>query len=276
MSRIWWLFLLLSTASIWAGPLAQFRTVYGDIEVELFDDKPVTTQNFIRYVQSGAYQNLFFHRWLPGFVIQGGGYVVVNRGTTNEFLGSVPTLFGPITNEFKVGRNVSNTFGTIAMAKTTNGPNTATTEWFFNIGNNSSNLDDQNGGFTVFGKVIRGTNVLNRFNGSPTNGLYIYSGNPPFTDVPIFATGDLLLVDISLLNTQVKLGANQAREITWNSVAGRTNYVEYTFLTNVPPQWVQLAATNGNGSVFKVLDTASSNTNRFYRVRVDYPTSALP
>jgi cyclophilin family peptidyl-prolyl cis-trans isomerase len=277
MRRTWWLFLLLSTASIWAGPLAQFRTVYGDIDVELFDDKPVTTQNFVRYVNYGLYEGTFFHRLVTNFVIQGGGYLALDRSATTNALYFVPT-FGPITNEYNVGRRVSNTFGTIAMAKVGGDPNSATSQFFFNLANNSAILDDQNGGFTVFGKVLKGTNVLNRFNfpSAPTNHILINPNNA----LPRLSSSQnndsLIYVDISLLNTQVKLGANQAREITWNSVAGRTNYVEYTLLSNMPPQWVQLAVTNGNGNPFKVVDTTPSNTNRFYRVRIDYPVNPLP
>ncbi|MDB6034532.1 MAG: peptidyl-prolyl cis-trans isomerase cyclophilin type [Verrucomicrobiales bacterium] len=281
MSRIWWLFLLLSTASIWAGPLAQFRTVYGDIDVELFDDKPVTTQNFVRYVQRGLYQDMFFHRHIPGFVIQGGGFAIRERGTTNAFVDSIPT-FPAITNEFLAGRRISNIFGTIAMAKLGTDPDSATSQFFFNLANNAANLDTQNGGFTVFGKVVRGTNLLYRLNfpSAPTNHITIFNAGSPFDSIPSLSTNllftNLFFVDVSLLNTQVKLGANQTREINWNSVAGRTNYVEYTFLTNMPPQWVQLAATNGNGTPFKVVDAAPSTTNRFYRVRIDYPANPIP
>ena len=281
MSRIFWLFLLLSTATVWSGPIAQFRTVYGDIEVELFEDKPVTTQNFIRYVKSGLYQDTFFHRHVPGFVIQGGGFYVGGRNTTNAGFYYMPT-FPTITNEFLVGRRMSNVFGTIAMAKLGGDTNSATSQFFFNLADNSANLDGQNGGFTVFGKVVRGTNLLNRLNfpSAATNHITLFNAGPPFDSTPMlansFSPSNAFFVDISLLNTQVKMGANQAREISWNSVAGRTNYVEYTFLTNMPPKWFQLVATNGNGTPFKVVDATSSNTNRFYRVRIDYPANPLP
>src|SRR5436190_10581635 len=105
-----------------AGTLAQFRTPLGDIEVELYDQqKPVTVDNFKRLVQSGAYQNTFFHRVVPGFVAQGGGYSSFNPASTNFFgppwsnMGIVPN-FGQITNEFSVGPFFSNTNGTLAMA----------------------------------------------------------------------------------------------------------------------------------------------------------------
>ena len=73
-----WLSFVTDTPAL-AGTLAQFRTVFGDIEVELYDqDKPVTVQNFIRYVQSGVWSQMFIHRCEPNFVIQGGGYYVAN------------------------------------------------------------------------------------------------------------------------------------------------------------------------------------------------------
>src|SRR2546423_11496561 len=92
-----------------AGTLAQFRTVFGDIEVELYDqDKPATAQNFIRYVESGAYRDSILHRCpvnpttgLSAFVVQCGGVIVTNRGTTTAALQFVPT-FGAISNDFGV------------------------------------------------------------------------------------------------------------------------------------------------------------------------------
>ena len=113
-----------------AGILVQFRTTAnyidpttsGNIDVELFEDKPVTVQNFLRYVKSGYYQNMFLHRCIPGFIVQGGGYGVINPFSPNRFstndhnVFSFPS-FGPITNEFNVGRRLTNSFGTIAMCE---------------------------------------------------------------------------------------------------------------------------------------------------------------
>src|SRR5690242_14514375 len=110
---VWLLCACLLPFSGLAGTLAIFRTPWGDIAVELFDaDKPVTVQNFIRYVETGAYTNHFMHRWVPGFVIQGGGFFVDQRGATNATLKPVP-IFGTITNEYNVGRVFSNVYGTI-------------------------------------------------------------------------------------------------------------------------------------------------------------------
>jgi len=292
VNSVLYICLLLLGFNASAGILVQFRTIVGDIDVELYNqDKPVTVQNFIRYAHSGLYQNMFLHRCIPGFIVQGGGFAVADPASTNLFSPSgvyfVPT-FGPITNEFNVGRRLTNSFGTIAMAKVGGDPNSATSQWFFNLANNSTNLDNQNGGFTVFGRVIRGTNVLDDFNKrdkystvphglvdltwwfGPTSGF-----GQTFSDLPVNYSGliyprytDLMYVDVSLLNVQVQQLTNKAHQISWNSVAGKTNYVEFT--TNMPPSWQKLTVTNGTGATVQVVDPATNAPRRFYRVRVDY------
>jgi len=279
-----------------AGTLAQFRTVFGDLEVELYDhEKPVTVHNFERLVQSGAYQNTFFHRLVPGFVAQGGGFFTFDAGSTSNFappwslLGVVPS-FGNITNEFGVGPRLSNTNGTLAMAKSGGDPNSASCQWFFSLADNSANLDNQNGGFTVFGHVVRDTGptqyggLLGMFNLlGPGSGLvsmpWWYPNDSLATNVfqtlpvtyfngiyqPWYA--DLWYVDVSLLSVQVT-GNKLQRQISWNSIAGKTNLVEFT--AAMPPAWQTLVATNGNGARYTVSDTAINNTFRFYRVRVLY------
>jgi peptidyl-prolyl cis-trans isomerase A (cyclophilin A) len=96
--------------------------------------------------------------------LQGGGFAITNRGTTNWTIVQVPS-YPPITNEFGVGGRFSNVYGTIAMAKLGGDTNSATSQWFFNLANNTF-LDaaDTNNLFVVFGHVVRGTNVLNAFN----------------------------------------------------------------------------------------------------------------
>ncbi len=271
---IWW----LSAAVGQAGTLAQFRTPVGDIDVELFDqEKPVTVQNFIRHVNSSpAFTNFqFIHRWVPGFVIQGGGYFVTNRFGTNPQILAVPG-FAAITNEFSVGPIYSNTYGTIAMARVGGQTNSATSEWFINLGNNSS-LDNVDGGFTVFGRVVQGTNTLNKFLTYPNADISGWNIGSPFDELPTMFTETLtinslynvlLYVDISFLRVSVKILGGGAREIAWNSVSNRLNRVEYT--TNYPPAWQSLVTTNGNGSRFTVTDTNLANVRAFYRIRVDY------
>ena len=131
--------------------IVDIQTNMGDIQIELYDTTaPKTVVNFLTYVNSHAYDTSFVHRSakLPDgtpFVIQGGGY------TWNDKAGAavIPTR-PPVVNEF----GASNLRGTVAMAKLGGNPNSATDQWFINLGNNAANLDSQNGGFTVFGKII--------------------------------------------------------------------------------------------------------------------------
>lgn len=275
--------LIFSATLVSANTIAQFRTIGGDLEVELFtEDKPVTCRNFIRLVEAGAYQNTFFHRLVPGFVIQGGGFWVPSKTDTNYFTGYglVPN-FGSITNEFGVGPYLSNTFGTIAMAKTTNGPDTATCQFFFNLANNSTNLDVQNGGFTVFGRVVKGSPLLDFWNtlgfgtGIVNQSSYVGPTFSAFTTLPVTYIGvfparynQLLYVDISLMNLVVTNLADGTSLVRWNSAGGLTNVVERA-VSFTPPDWIVLHATNGTGNVMSFADTNSTGASGFYRVRVE-------
>lgn len=119
---------------------------YKTVDLALFDAQtPITVANFLTYIQSGRYTDNFIHRSATGFVIQGGGFRWVGPTT----YGSVPT-YSAIQNE----PGISNLRGTIAMAKIGGDPNSATSQWFINLADNSANLNFQNGGFTVFGRVL--------------------------------------------------------------------------------------------------------------------------
>jgi len=133
-----------------ANRIACFHTNMGSFCMELFEPHaPITTTNFINYINSEAYTHGIFHRSVPSFVIQGGGFKIVD--TSNGKTLAPVTTFGPIKNEFKI----PNTRGTVAMAKLSGDPNSATSQWFVNLNDkNSENLDFQNGGFTVFGRII--------------------------------------------------------------------------------------------------------------------------
>ena len=261
----------ISFSSAQAGTLAQFRTRLGDLEVELFDqDKPVTVENFLRHVRSGAYTNVIIHRWVPGFVIQGGGYYVTTRSNTTiiDAIARQPA----ITNEYAVGRKFSNTYGTLAMARVGGMTNSATSEWFINLGNNAG-LDAVDGGFTVFGRVLSGTNLLNRFNNTATsNGVFLARLGSPLNELPVLSPTpgyqDLIYVDISLLRVQVLSRSNGGKEIRWTSVSNRLNHLETS--DTLPPRWQNLATTNGTGGSVTFTDTDTRSSTRFYRVRVDY------
>lgn len=132
--------------------IVEIRTSLGVIEVNLFDNTtPQTVENFLSYVNSGAYANNVVHRSASNFVIQGGGFTYTGPVAVNSFsLDSIATGT-PVANDPKL----SNVRGTIAMAKTSN-PDSATSQWFINLSNNANSLDvaSNSGGFTVFGQVI--------------------------------------------------------------------------------------------------------------------------
>jgi peptidyl-prolyl cis-trans isomerase A (cyclophilin A) len=151
--------------------IVQFQTVLGPFEVNLYDQNtPATVANFLNYVNTGAYNNTVVHRLEKGFVAQGGGFNY--QGT----LGNVAAN-PAVVNEPKY----SNVRGTIAMAKLGGNVNSATNQWFINLGNNSANLDVQNGGFTVFGQVIgNGMDVLDAINALPK-----FAFASPFDSIPL-------------------------------------------------------------------------------------------
>jgi cyclophilin family peptidyl-prolyl cis-trans isomerase len=128
----------------------RFNTSAGPVNVELFDRQaPKTVANFLNYVRDGDYTDSIFHRKVNSFILQGGGFTFEAGATPT--LAAIPTD-PPVQNEPDVV-NRSNLRGTLAMAKLEGNPNSATDQFFFNLGNNAANLDNQNGGFTVFGKV---------------------------------------------------------------------------------------------------------------------------
>ena len=153
--------------------IVQFQTVLGPFEVNLYDQNtPATVANFLAYVNAGAYSNTVVHRSVSGFVAQGGGFTY--QGTSS--LGNV-AQHAAVVNEPKY----SNVRGTIAMAKLSGNANSATNQWFINLGNNSANLDVQNGGFTVFGQVIgSGMDVLDAINALPK-----FAFASPFDSIPL-------------------------------------------------------------------------------------------
>jgi len=148
-----WAFVSCLLAALWLSPawaqstMVRLFTTQGPIDLQLYDtDTPKTVANFLGYVRRGDFADTFVHRSVANFVIQTGGYAFPPSG----YAGHIPTQ-APVVNEFSATR--SNLRGTIAMAKTGGNPDSATSEWFVNLGNNAANLDTQNGGFTVFGRV---------------------------------------------------------------------------------------------------------------------------
>ena len=152
--------------------VVEFQTNMGNFEVNLYDnDTPQTVANFLSYANNSAYVNSVFHRSVPNFVVQGGGF------TYN----SVPMTLDPITENAPVVNEpeFANVRGTIAMARPPSGVDTATNQWFINTGDNSGSLDSQD--FAVFGEVVgNGMNVVDAIAALPT-----FAFASPFGELPL-------------------------------------------------------------------------------------------
>ncbi|MDR2719398.1 MAG: peptidylprolyl isomerase [Nitrososphaerota archaeon] len=150
------------------------QTSMGDITLQLFDDKPITTQNFLKLVALGKYDNTIIHRVVKDFVIQAGA---VNKN--NELIDG---NWASINDE--IGQNNHNSKYTIAMAKTTS-PNSATTSFFINTGDNSKQpeFDDT---YTVFGRVIEGQDIVDAIaNVQTVNSVYMNEKSQPAQTITI-------------------------------------------------------------------------------------------
>ena len=161
-------------------------TFFHSVYLELFDDTPLTQTNFLKYVNDGDYTDVVMHRLISGFVLQGGGYTW--NGSSFDH---IPTD-APVDNEF----NRSNVRGTVAMAKVGGDPDSATSEFFFNLADNSGpppDLDNQNGGFTVFARVLgNGMDLIDAFATLSTYNV------AQLTDVPLLSgTQFLVMTDAS-------------------------------------------------------------------------------
>lgn len=167
--------LLLPLAATADNPQVTMETSEGTVVIELHQDKaPVTVANFLQYVDQGYYNGTVFHRVIPRFMIQGGGF-------TRDY--QQKDTLAPITNEANNG--LRNLRGTLAMARTSD-PHSATSQFFINTVNNP-NLDHRGEnasgwGYAVFGKVVKGMDVVDRISALPT-GRGTLNGMPA-SDVP--------------------------------------------------------------------------------------------
>ena len=167
-----------------ATQLVLFKTTLGDIEVTLYPDRaPATVANFLNYINKQAFDNTIFHRSVRGFIIQAGGFKW--DGSKVAEIPQDPA----VKNEFFL----SNTRGTISMAKLGDDPNSATNQWFFNLGDNTANLNNQNGGFTVFGQISNraGLTVMDKL-----AAVSVPNPSPlvaPFDQLPLlnYSSGDI-------------------------------------------------------------------------------------
>jgi cyclophilin family peptidyl-prolyl cis-trans isomerase len=179
--------LLLNTGAVAANPQVQITTNMGVIVVELFPDKaPKSVGNFLQYVKNGFYKDTIFHRVIPGFMAQGGGFTrSFEQKPTRE----------PIDIESANG--LKNDKGTVAMARTRN-PNSATAQFFINVADNDflnySAPTVQGYGYAVFGKVVKGMDTVDKMIAMPTG-----RGGPFPTDVP---RKEIVIEEVKLLEAR--------------------------------------------------------------------------
>jgi len=189
-----------------SNTIVRVQTSLGGFELELFSDEIALTEtvnNFLNYVTRGDYDDSLIHRSVPGFVVQGGGFTCVDacRDLLNLVITPIPT--DPAIDD-QVG--LSNTRGTIAMAKA--GPDTATSQWFVNLADNSF-LDDTtrpDGGFTVFGQVLgNGMRIFDAIEALPVLDASLIFGIPALNELPAVRTPT---VDLFIVATSVGIDSD--------------------------------------------------------------------
>lgn len=177
-----------------ANPQVEMKTSLGTIVLELYSDKaPLTVENFLQYVKDGHYDGTLFHRVIPGFMIQGGGFGPdFKQKATRK----------PVKNEAANG--LKNAIGTISMARTSD-PHSATAQFFINVADNVAldfRFPTQEGyGYTVFGKVVKGMDVVQRIVQVPTG-----PGPAPHANVPV---KPVAIESVKVLEAAAKPAATQ-------------------------------------------------------------------
>jgi cyclophilin family peptidyl-prolyl cis-trans isomerase len=254
-------FLLTLTCASAIASTVRLQTNLGAIDIVLYDtEAPRTVSNFLRYVTGNAYDSTFVHRSVPGFVIQGGGYQWTQ---TQNTYAAIPTL-PPIQNEFSAAR--SNVRGSVAMAKFSNDPHSATSQWFINLANNSSSLDTGNGGYTVFGYVTQTSMaVVDAIAALPR-----VNAGVPFNELPLASAptaSGIQRANLVMIERARTIGDNY-QGLWWNSSEsgwgmslahkGSTVFVAlYTYDAGGRPAWYVISncALSGNacsGELYRV------------------------
>jgi peptidyl-prolyl cis-trans isomerase A (cyclophilin A) len=172
----------LLAAPAWAqqAPKVKFNTSAGEILVEVYPDRaPKTAENFLQYVRDKHYDGTIFHRVINNFMIQGGG---MDRSMAEK------KTRAPVPHEGREAhaKGLKNEVGTLAMARTSD-PNSATAQFFINVADNTRTLDPPGPnapGYTVFGRVVSGMDVVNKIKGVPTGRSGMH-GDVPVTPIVI-------------------------------------------------------------------------------------------
>tara|TARA_R110002073_G_scaffold183214_4_gene341393 strand:+ start:1417 stop:2325 length:909 start_codon:yes stop_codon:yes gene_type:complete len=252
--------LFLLSPFVQANPVACFKTNMGTFCIELFvNQNPVTVTNFFDYINNSAYTDGIFHRSVPGFVLQAGGFKIINNDDGIS-LAAVNTL-EPIANEF----GMPNMRGTVAMAKLAGEPDSATSQWFVNLSDNAANLDNQNGGFTVFGKIIYdGMTVIDAIADLPLNNFSGELTSTPTKDfngqnilvenliriISIEVTNPVGIFNKDLLSFAVNVGNNEFFAVSLRLIATNPKIIFELDSASITP----LQTSPDNVAVFSMQD----------------------
>jgi cyclophilin family peptidyl-prolyl cis-trans isomerase len=218
--------------------VVRFDTSSGPVFVELFDQQaPQTVANFLDYVSANSYNNSIFHRSVTG-ILQGGGFTYQSNPSSLTPIASN----GTVQNEVDAV-NRSNTAGTIAMAKVPGNANSATSQFFFNLSDNSSTLDTANGGYTVFGRVVSQTDMttLDTLASIQTQNEGTATALPSSEQGVFFAvplqnyTGTNFPTDTTAANFALVNGV---------SIVSQTDHLTYSVVGNTNPAVLTATVTN--------------------------------
>jgi cyclophilin family peptidyl-prolyl cis-trans isomerase len=253
--------------------MVEFKTSVGNVDIQLEDKlTPKTVANFLSYVNSGAYNNTIIHRSVTpsqnaGIVVeQGGGFALDSTGTLNA---THITTSPPVVNEF----HLSNLTGTIAMAKTSD-PNSATSEFFFNLADNTA-LDNPNnsGGFTVFGHVVGNSlSVLQSMVQLPTFQLENADGsaNNTFQTTPLRNTPagtTVHVADVNANNAVVLTQAALLPQLTFSATSSNPGLVTASITNN---QLTLTYPTAGATGTATITVTATDRAGNAYAVSTSF------
>jgi cyclophilin family peptidyl-prolyl cis-trans isomerase len=259
------------------GSIVRFDTVLGKFDVELRPDAaPQQVTNFLGYVQRGDYNSTFIHRSSslglagPNLIIQGGGYTLASSGPEH-----IPQQ-APVPLEY----NLPNARGTIAAARTSS-PNSATSEWFINVGDNSSTLGPSNaGGYTVFGRVLgNGMSVVDAIAALPR--VNASGGDPsnPFSELPVhdYTSGNIGASNLVMVNSVTPISmfpsASAPGAIAFSATSSATNVVTVS-LSGSTLTLTPVAAGNASITV-QATDIAGGNVTFSVPVTVSTAVPAI-
>ncbi len=265
----------VSLAASFADPdtdeAVRISTTKGNLDVVLYSTlTPGTVANFKAYNYAGT----LFHRAPTGFVLQGGGYTSFQSPDVFESL----TRLAPITNE----PGISNVALTLAMAKTADDPDSATSEFFVSFGNNSANLDNQNGGFSVFGRVASAsTSVLNALGAVLTSsynvklrqdGVTPSSTNFAFQDIPIDQTPVPETIDQTKL---MKINAVTSLPVMTYAITASPNSAVATITLNAGQLQITGVAPGTTSVTVSATDVDGNSTSQTVNITVPKTTASI-